>query len=100
MIVKHGDIYPVTWTVNMDLTDATVRVLARLIGASETIELTSIITDPTGGVLTHTLSGDLPVGGYHVEVEVTAAGLTVTFPTNQNPRERQYDLLTVVADLD
>lgn len=96
MIVKQGDKYPVTWTVNMDLTGTAQRVIARRIGATEPVELD--VDSAAGGVITHTLTGDLEPGDYQVEVEVTAGTQVVTFPTDQTGT-RQYDILTVLPDL-
>lgn len=99
MITKRGDIYPVEWTVNTDLTGCFTRILARRLGGDATITLPGTVTDPEGGVITHTLTGELPAATYLVEVEVTLPnGEIVTFPTAQDGT-RQYDILEVVEDL-
>lgn len=99
MIVKHGDTYDVTWTLNLDLTGCSTRIIARRPGTDTPVVLAGTATDPTGGVITHTLTGTLPIGLHQVEVEVTTpTGDVVTFPTAQDGT-RQYDELLVIADL-
>ncbi|GAA1147815.1 hypothetical protein GCM10009651_35670 [Microbacterium natoriense] len=93
MIVKTGDTHPIKWRLNMDLTDATVRLIVRpRTGAP--IVLDSTISNPVEGEVRHVLTGDLAVGSYRVEVEVTAGGEIATFPNNT------YSTLTVIPDLD
>lgn len=92
MIVKHGDKHDITWTVNGDLTGATVRLLARS-QAGVTTELACTVTDAENGEITHTLTGSLEVGTYRVEVEVTKDGKVTTFPSDG------YGTLTVQRDL-
>lgn len=96
--VKQGDQYDITYTLNMDLTGATVRLVAGKAGG-DPVELDTNITDPAGGVITHTLTGTLPAGTYQVEAEVTVGGQVVTFPTVQD-RGPQYETLVVLPDLD
>lgn len=93
MIIKSGDTHPIRWRVNMDLTVATVRlIVSPRTGAP--IVLESTISNPTEGEVQHVLTGDLPVGSYRVEVEVTAGEEIATFPNNT------YATLTVIPDLD
>lgn len=98
-VVKAHDTHDITLTVTSDgaavnLTGATVRVLARPVGSSATpTELDVTVTDATGGIITHTLTGTLDVGPWDVEVEVTKAGATVTYPTTG------YERLDVQPDL-
>lgn len=91
--VKHGDKYPTTWTANMDLTGAAVRLIARKNGG-DPIVLPVTVSDPTDGIVTHTLTGTLDVGSYHVELEVTLGEEVITFPNDT------YERLIVVRDLD
>lgn len=93
MKVKAGDTHTVQWTANMDLTGATVRLIANT-GRGEPIILPAVITDAAGGIVTHTLTGTLAVNTYRVELEVTASGTITTFPNDG------YASLTVIADLD
>jgi hypothetical protein len=88
--VKQGDTHDVVWTVNANLTGATVRLLAR---KDETVELDSVVTDAASGEVTHTLTGTLPLGLYEVELEVTLDDVVTTFPNYG------YDQLLVVRDL-
>lgn len=92
--VKHGDTHPITLAVAsdgapVDLSGATIRVLARPSGTSdEATLLEHTVTDASGGILTHTLTGTLTVGPWDVEVEVTRDGTTVTYPTDGYERLR------------
>lgn len=99
--VKEHDVYGITYAANMDLTGTTVRLLARQGRNGTPFVLPSAITDAAGGIVTHTLTGTLAVGTYQVELEVTAAGEIVTFPTNDptKPYERYYEILSVVEDI-
>jgi len=97
--VKTGDIYPITLTVNTDLTGATVRVLARKWYTDVTVILPATVTDAAAGVIVHQLDGALEVGDWRVEVEVTRGGEVVTFPTAQGSGA-QYATLHVVPDLE
>ena len=88
VMIKYGDTDPTTWTaVGMDLTGCTVRLVARdRAGRGPVIELPAVITDPIGGVVEWTPDGDLPVGVYDVELEVTRGSLVVTFPNTSYAR--------------
>lgn len=96
MRIKQGDVYDVTWTVNMDVTGATARVIASRAGTEPVI---LAVTPGPDGVLTHTLTGTLPAGTYRVEAEVTIGDEVITFPTPQD-RTPAYDTLEVLPDLD
>lgn len=97
--VKHGDTHPIVIAVTsdgaaVDLTGATVRVLARPVGSSATpTELAATITNAAGGILSHTLTGTLAVGPWDVEIEVTVGGAVTTYPTGG------FERLDVQADL-
>lgn len=97
IFVKTGDQYPVTFTANADLTDASVRLLASLNGAVS-VELACTVTDAVGGVITHVLDGTLAAGTYRVEAEMSRGGEVVTFPTGSNTAP-PYETLVVVQDL-
>lgn len=93
MIVKRGDTYDVTWKANMDLTGASVRLIASpRVGVP--FELDSTISDPVQGEVTHTLTGTLPIDRYRVELEATINGEIITFPNDS------YARLDVIPDLD
>lgn len=92
-IVKSGDTHEVSWKANMDLTGASVRVVAKDRDGVVTV-LASTITDAAEGLVTHTLTGTLALGSYKVELEVTDGGQIITFPNNS------YASLTVIPDLD
>lgn len=81
VIARFGDEYPVTFTTNVDLTGATsVQLVARLEGVGAPVLLPSTVA---GMVVTHTLTGTLPVGRYRVEVQAGwISGGLVTFPTS------------------
>lgn len=91
--VKHGDVYPIQFTANADLTSCTVRLLARMIGGDVTITLDCTVSDAAGGVVTHNLTGALTVGTYRVEVEASSGGEVFTFPSDG------YEILQVMEDL-
>ena len=97
--IKQGDTHDTVWTVGdadaapVNLTGATVRLLARRQGTTTTITLASTITDAIAGKVTHSLTGTLIAGVYDVELEVTSGGDIVTAPNDG------YETLVVVADL-
>lgn len=93
MIVKAGDTHQISWKANMDLTGATVRVIAKK-GTAPAIELDAAVTNPVEGLVTHQLTGTLPTGTYSVELEVNTAGEVITFPNGS------YATLVVIPDLD
>lgn len=96
--VKRGDTHAITFTVNdeagapIDLTGSTVRLLAKLQGGS-TLETLAASLGGTTGTVVHNLDGDLAVGTYDVEVEVTLGGVITTAPTDG------YATLIVTQDL-
>jgi hypothetical protein len=93
LTVKRGDRYPTYWTVPMDLTGATVRLIARR-GSAAAVVLPSTIPNPGGGLVEHILDGTLTVGSYAVELEITRDDQIITAPTDA------YENLRVIADLD
>lgn len=90
--VKQHDNVRTTWTVNMDLTGATTRLLARRPNAP-VIELTHTVVNAAGGVVEHITDGTLPVAAYRVELEISRGGERITAPTDR------YESLVVITDL-
>lgn len=93
--VKQHDVDDITFTVNMDLTGWDVRLLARRLNSQVALELDHTVD---GGTVTHTLTGELDVGVYQVEVEASRDGQRITFPTPQDGSP-PYELLQVLRDL-
>jgi hypothetical protein len=91
--VKHGDKYPIEFVVNMDLTSATVRLLAEKVGTTTPIVLEASVTDATAGEITHQMDGTLAVGQYNIEAEATIGDEVITFPNYG------YERLVVTTDL-
>lgn len=91
--VKHGDTHDISWRIGgdgpVDLTGVSIRLLAQP-PVGPVIELSAT---GSGDVITHTLTGDLPVGRYTIEVETTQAGLVRTAPSDG------YGELVVLPDL-
>jgi len=92
LTVKRGDTYPITFTANMDLTGASVRLLAKPTKGA-VIQLPADVQDPASGIVVHNLTGTLPVDTYRVELEVTISGTVITFPSNS------FEELSVIPDL-
>lgn len=90
--VKARDTHVVRWQANMDLSAASVRLIAKRPGCTPVI-LASEIEDPETGIVKHTLTGTLAVGVYDIELEVTVTGEVVTFPNDG------YSQLAVRTDL-
>lgn len=92
----HDVVFNVTATLDgtpVDLSGATVRLLARRQGSGITIILGSTVTDAAAGEVTHSLTGTLEIGTYDIEVESTLAGDVVTAPNDG------YFTMTVLEDL-
>ena len=93
--IKQGDVFPVVFTVNHDLTGATVRLIVRHLTRDGTLEvLPSEITDPALGKVEIELDGTWDIGRHFIELEVTQAGEIRTAPTDGT-----Y-VLRIVPDLD
>lgn len=102
--IKAGDTHTITLTVSepdgtpagtpVDLTGSTPRVVARPIGDGDPIELESSLGTDLGTVL-HTLTGTLPAGAYHIEVEMTASDGAITRAPSEG-----YAVLRIVPTLD
>lgn len=83
--VRYGDTGTVTFTIKedkepVDLSGASVQLLARKIPGSTSIELPATLGAATGTVL-HQLSGELPVGVYLILIKVIDDGVLTNAPT-------------------
>lgn len=93
--IKQGDKFPITLTVNHDLTGATTRLVVRHLtrtGAKEDLEHTA--TNAAEGEVEHTLDGTWGVGRHYLELEITQGGQVRTAPTNT------FLVIDIVRDLD
>lgn len=80
--VKRGDKFPVTFTVNHDLTGATTRLLVRHLTRTGVLEeLDHTVTDPATGTIAHDLDGTWEDGRHFIELEITQAGEIRTAPS-------------------
>lgn len=99
IIVKEGDTHDISWTTNVDLTGATVKLSFRKTTrrSGETLPAPTnenvIIADAVNGKVTHRLSGMLVCADYQVEVEITRGLEIVTAPNSG------YEILRVEKDL-
>jgi hypothetical protein len=93
--IKQGDRFPVTFTVNHDLTSATTRLLVRHLSRSGVLEeLDHTVTEADPGTVTHNLDGTWGRGRHYIELEITQAGEIRTAPTDG------FYEIHVVHDLD
>lgn len=93
--VKQGDKFPVTFTVNHDLTAATTRLIVRHLTRDGELEtLPHTVTDPVEGTITHTLDGTWGIGRHFIELEITQGTEIRTAPTDG------FHIIRVVEDLD
>ncbi len=93
LTVKSGDKYPTLWMVPMDLTNSTVRLIAKnKFGAVSVLATT--IKNAADGIVEHVLTGTLAPGEYRVELEITRGSEVITAPTDG------YENLKVIPDLD
>lgn len=82
-MVKQGDIFPVTFTVNHNISGATLRLIVRHLSRDGELEvLNHSVTDALNGVVTHTLDGTWAVGRHFLELEIVQAGEKRTAPTS------------------
>lgn len=79
--VKRGDTN-ITLYLNSDLTGATLRVPHRVSPSGPVTLLTGTVTNSTTGEVRIDTSA-LAVGTYQLEVEVTVAGATYTYPDDE-----------------
>ena len=94
MIVKAGDTHVVQWKANMSLAGAAVRIIAQPRSGGAPLTLAADVADAAEGLVSHTLTGELPVDSYRIELEVTRGGEVTTFPNDG------YASLIVEDDLD
>jgi hypothetical protein len=97
--VKQGDTHDITFTVTdadgggVNLTGATVRLLARPQADATPVVLACSISNAVAGEVTHTLTGTLLPVRYYVELEITKSGKISTAPTDG------YETLRVVKQI-
>lgn len=96
MNVKQGDQYPITFTVNADLTGATTRLTVRHLDkvTGEIDELDHTVTDEEAGTFTYDLDGTWAIGTHYLELEFALAGVVRTAPTDG------FLMIQVAPDLD
>lgn len=92
MIVKQGDTFPVSLTVNHDLTGAETRLIVRHLRLEGELENLPCTAD--GTTVTFDLDGTWQAGYHFVELEITRDGEVRTAPT-----EDQF-VIHVQPDLD
>lgn len=93
--VKQGDKFPITFTVNHNLTAATTRLLVRHLTRDGVLEvLPHAVTDAVTGAIEHDLDGTWAIGRHFIELEITQAGEIRTAPTEG------FYVVRVVEDLD
>lgn len=82
-IVKAGDIHPVTWRLNADLTGVTSVELHIQSGTMAPVTLPATVTNAASGEITHNLDGTLAPGMYSLEAQATGPnGRVFTAPSN------------------
>ena len=93
--IKQGDVQPITFTVNHDLTGATIRLIVRHGDRDGEFELLdSTITDAAEGVVVYTTDGTWELGRHYLELEIAQGGEIRTAPTDS------VYIIRVLADLD
>ena len=78
-MVKQGDRFPITFTVNHDLTGAEVRLIVRH-GTNGVLE--ELAHTVSGNTVTHHLDGTWKVGRHYIELRIMQDGEARTAPTN------------------
>ena len=93
--IKQGDKLPITFTVNHDLTAATIRLLVRH-GERDGVlaELPHTVEDAAGGKIVHDIDGTWAIGRHYLEVEITQGAEIRTAPSDD------FYLIRIVPDLD
>lgn len=83
IVVKQGDTHDISWDVNASLDGCTVELHARRVSIGGTWgDLEVLDSSINESTVTHTLTGELEVGNYLVELEITRAGKITTAPTS------------------
>lgn len=96
--VWFGDIKAVSWQATttagaaVDLSSATVQLIAKPEGGGASVILTNSVAT---SVVSHTLTGTLPVGRYQIVIKATQGAQPITYP---DPNAEQH-YLTVSAAL-
>jgi len=79
--IKQGDQFPVTFTVNHDLTGATTRLLVRHLSRTGVLEeLDHTVTNAAGGEVTYNLDGTWGIGRHFLELDISQGGELRTAP--------------------
>lgn len=93
--IKQGDKLPITFTVNHDLTRATVRLIVRHLSRTGPFELLPhTVTDAAAGTVVHDIDGTWDRGRHFLELEITEGGEIRTAPTDG------FYVIRIVEDLD
>lgn len=93
--IKHGDAFPITFTVNHNLTGAETRLIVRHLDRKGALELLPHeVTNPTAGSVEYALDGTWGIGRHFIELEITQAGEVRTAPTDGT------FIVRIVEDLD
>lgn len=92
MNVKHGDKFPLTFTVNRDLTGTTTRLIVRHLTREGVKE--DLPHETSGATVTHTLDGTWERGSHYLELEITDGDEIRTAPSEGVLR------IQVLPDLD
>lgn len=82
--VRHGDTHDVTWTINADLTGATMTGFIRLAGTEDDWDDLDVVVDTPGAtssIVKHALTGLLAEGKYAIVLRATIADRIATIPT-------------------
>lgn len=95
LVVKAGDMLPVTLRVNHDLSQATTRLLVRhLTGTGVLEELVHEVRDAAAGRIVVDLDGTWAPGDHFLELKIEQFGVVRTAPTTG------LLVIRVVSDLD
>jgi hypothetical protein len=82
--IRFGDAYDVTFPatrdgVALDLSTANITLTAQRVATGVDYDLPAV--GGPGGIITHRLSGTLPLGTYDITAEIVLGGDTATAPT-------------------
>lgn len=78
--VVRGDRHDISWTIDTDLTGATVKLVLRPVGGGETVEIAGTVSESTA---TFPWADQVEPGTYACEIEVTRDEQIVTAPTDR-----------------
>src|SRR5688500_5435461 len=87
--IRFGDVYDITFRarrdgVAVDLTTATITLTAERVATQVDYDLPAV--GGPAGVITHRLSGTLPIGVYDITALIVLGGDTATAPTRGSVR--------------